>query len=237
MRERPIIFNSEMVKAILDGRKTTARRLKGLEWLMSYHYGHPICDWALSRFISCENGLLKFEIQTAVDDSRVYNIKCPYGQPGDKLWVRETWATMKIHDSKAPSHIQYSTDPRIWYMADSPPKWDTQCDPWPKGNMGKIRSSIHMPRWASRIALDITDIRVERLQEITEDDADAEIFGGDFPSKVMPELFNSDEAPGYSIPECFARYWDSLYIKKPESQWNTNPWIWVIDFDNSLVQL
>jgi len=75
------------------------------------------------------------------------------------------------------------------------------------------------------------------LQEITEDDADAEIFGGDFPSKVMPELFNSDEAPGYSIPECFARYWDSLYIKKPESQWNTNPWIWVIDFDNSLVQL
>jgi len=206
VRETPIIFNSEMVRACLDGRKTVTRRpIK------------PQPEASLSR-------LENTDLWTYTLCEREW--KCPYGQPGDKLWVRETWATMRLHDSKAPSLIQRSTDPRIWYMADSPPKWDTQCNPWPEGNMGKIRPSIHMPRWACRIVDDITNIRVERLQEITRSDIKAE-------GLAVPKEYRSDDLEyNYRqwLPDEWKRLWDSLYTKKPEYQWNANPWVWVIEF-------
>ena len=89
------------------------------------------------------------------------------------------------------------------------------------------KPSAYMPRWASRITLEITGVRVERLQEISEADADKEGFNEDFPHKVFPEYFNQDMGD-YSIPECFGMLWDSINGKK--HPWESNPFVWVIEF-------
>jgi hypothetical protein len=174
MKERPIIFSGEMVKAILDGRKTMTRRLRGLELINAPHYGKLLCDWALSGFISFKNGILKFELQTDVDDSKTFEFKCPYGQPGDRLWVREIFTHYgNCSEGSAPVYavIKYSADGITlhrgsWKDLDSAPKRDE----WRDGR-SKTIPSIFMPRWASRITLEITDVRMERLQEISKEDA------------------------------------------------------------------
>jgi hypothetical protein len=145
MKERPILFNSKMVNAILDGRKTQTRRLKGLN---KPHKSKP--DIVHKRD---ENG------------EWIQFLRCPYGQPGDRLWVRETWATPGNWDEIKPSELieypGFNTD-LIAYRATE--------------NYGdayfKWRPSIHMPRWASRITLEITEVRVEQLQEISLEDCE-----------------------------------------------------------------
>ena len=164
MKERPIIFKGEMVKAILDGRKTQTRRVvKNVEDLTVFFR----------------------------DDKFGCPFKCPYGKPGDRLWVRETWAD-----------VNTSEGPAICYRADG----DVQII-W--------RSSIYMPRWASRITLKILDIRVERLQDISEKDAIAE--------GIQPSDYAKPKA-------AFMRLWDSINAKKPGKSWKDNPWVWVIEF-------
>lgn len=179
MKERPILFSASMVRAILEGRKTQTRRVVKripLEWLESGL--HP-------DFVAFpENGL------------------SPYGQPGDRLWVRESWAYHPDFPESTHRAI-YRADPGV---ENDVPRW---------------RPSIHMPRWASRINLEVTGVRVERLQEISESDAKAE-------GCSVPEIIYPDEPKEhYSYAAAYKHLWES--INGPGS-WDANPWVWVVEF-------
>lgn len=156
MKERPIIFNGEMVRAILDGRKTQTRRVVKPAIVNAMDAPRGTQDIAAGYpFIERPSG----DMVSVVD-------LCPYGQPGDRLWVRETWG----YSAKLPMSAHSTKDDWTWiaypelraYKADAP-----------KGNWC-WKPSIHMPRWASRITLKVTGVRVERVQEISNGDAMAE---------------------------------------------------------------
>ena len=197
MKERPIIFNTEMVKAIKDGRKTQTRRLRGLKKINI----RPD-DWELIDTIGY---LWKFHNKI---DGYTIIIKCPYGQVGDKLYVRESWATDRGYNHLMPSELPHNPD-LIFYLTD-----------WPK--VDKKRPSIHMPRWASRIELEITEIRAERLQEITPEDA----LNEGIPS--YPEHDNHPLHPAERTINHFIALWNSINGKK--YPWDSNPWVWRIEF-------
>lgn len=195
MKERPILFNGEMVRAIIEGRKTQTRRMikdfKGYE-----NSGYDFC-------IGMNDG--EIQALTAGDHGwEATGVRCPYGQPGDRLWVRERFLlhqpfTGNIDNDLGKVHVMY-------YAGDNPRYRDK--DKW--------KPSIHMPRWASRITLEITGVRVERLQDISEKDAVSE---GCEPDDGNPE----SPSP---ISE-FRDLWQS--INGAES-WAVNPWVWVIEF-------
>ena len=176
MKERPIPFNSEMVRAILDGRKTMTRRL--------------IKPQSVSGIV------FKDELVE----------KCRYGQPGDRLWVRETWG---IYSGGEDGDLIPGTIPSssLVYRATDD-----------MGDLKGWKPSLFMPRWASRITLEIVDVRVERLQDIRESQARKEGFIVDDPDKGL-----------WAIDQ-FVINWQILYTKKPEYQWQANPWCWCISF-------
>ncbi|ELH4241263.1 hypothetical protein ROX22_003429 [Serratia marcescens] len=208
MKERPVIFNGEMVRAILDGRKTQTRRVMAVQ---------PESN---------QFGLLRISDSTKHSDIGKYHwaesnatgthqrsalFSCPFGQVGDRLWVRETFAGHYLDDDQ----IQDIKDGRCKakclceYRADYGD--DAECaDGW--------TPSIHMPRWASRITLEITAVRVERLNDISEEDARAE---GVAPSQ---HIITPPEAL-YRVG--FLKLWQSIY---GEESWNANPWVWAISF-------
>lgn len=194
MKERPILFNTEMVKAILDGRKTQTRRVvkaKPME----------------GDFISYKGEALEALIRT----------HSPYGVVGDRLWVRETFAFEVFSDEFPPSILSECC--RLWYKAggEKEQTGGTRLHL----NKGRWRPSIHMPRWASRITLEITDIRVERVQDISEEDAKAE--GAD-------KLHIDDLGQTWkSHKRGFETLWDSINDKRGYG-WNKNPWVWVVEF-------
>ncbi len=178
MAIKPILFNTEMVQAILDGRKSCTRRL--VKPQPTAHYG-----------AQC--------------------IKPPY-QPGDILYVRETW-------KKAPNGYYYYES---WQRNDI-------------ADVTKWKPSIHMPKKAARIWLKVTDVRVERLQEITEDGAKAEGINDEWAcSWWRPTYYDPDSGRYPRYRDTFAfDLWDST-IKKSDIDrygWNANPWVWVIEFE------
>lgn len=187
MKERPILFSGEMVRAILDGRKTQTRRIvKAVgpdNWLKgaSNHVVH------------------------ALDH-------CPYGQPGDRLWVRETWSTCPMYDKQKPSEMGPEYFGTIRYKASGE-------------RSGKLRPSIFMPRWASRITLEIKDVRVERLNSISEEDAKAE------GAPDYQEGINAPPPEDGDYQWCYAASFRNLWqsINGAES-WQANSWVWVIEF-------
>ena len=208
IRERPIIMDSESVRAILDGRKTQTRRVMSGDSLS-----------IIDRF--SEPGFSKFWIGYH-DDTVCYREECPYGVPGDSLWVKETWNALFFNDK----HILWSGDvPKAMRtkerLVDSPVYRATDNDPeypW--------RSPIHMPRWASRITLEIVSVRVERVQEISEDDARREGVDAWFPKS--PELLRYVQEGG-SYRNGFHERWDALNAARGYP-WSSNPWVWVIEF-------
>ncbi|MDR8492024.1 morphogenetic protein [Serratia nevei] len=195
MKERPVIFNSEMVRAILDGRKTQTRRTIA-------NVGSDNCI-PLQKPTKTKDG-----IYTHVMDAPGHGL-CPFGQVGDRLWVRETWARYNI-DQDAHDMAYRATTP----------------DDWPKE--GRWRPSIHMPRWASRITLEITAVRVERLNDISEEDAKAE--GVKPAGDMLPDYsdtFLTPKGDFATAKVAFQRLWQSIY---GVDSWNANPWVWVIEF-------
>lgn len=214
MKERPILFSTPMVQAIMDGRKTMTRRTKGLEQvsIIPFH-------WGMDKTPYQKDGKFYYELQTHVDDSCKYEIKCPYGQVGDILWVRETFR--KAHGMP--------TGPRYEFKATALEDGVPIDEPW--------KPSIFMPREACRLFLEITNIRVDRLQDISEDDAINEgiewkiKFPEDHPNlKYWKDyLFKDRFATGlmFGAKESFKSLW--LSINGPES-WTANPWVWVIKF-------
>lgn len=228
MAEKPILFNTDMVKAIIDDRKTQTRRLIkpqppcALKMRMdNQHAG----EWCLFQ------------------DSPMLNptINSPWGaqytspyQPGDILWVRETWHGLQTGNEKFGHHKTF------WYKADEK---DENPDV-------KWRPSIHMPREAARLFLRITGVRIERLQDMTEEDAICEGYDGmpwcyhhvfeNYPDSPIP----CDASSGYdcppdrpcdkSIPELFGETIWNPTIKKSDLDrygWEANPWVWVIEFE------
>lgn len=198
MKERGMIFNSEMVRAILDGRKTQTRRImkkqpepsKAREGDFCFPCDKMQSMVHVSDFIP-GNGMIP-------DAHEFFSKCCPFGEVGDRIWVRETWARYNID--------QDSHD--MAYRATTPEDWPEE---------GRWRPSIHMPRWASRITLEITGVRVERLASVSDDDAGK-------------EGYPADPAPyGGSMDKWlwFRQLWDSIY---PDQSFKHNPWVWVIDF-------
>ena len=189
MKERPILFSTENVKAILDDRKTQTRRVIKPQPPVS---------------VNILPNALKGEWWWYEHQGRRPQIKCPYGQVGDRLWVRET------------IYCDWGGEWR-YKAGDAPVKGgDFDKGEYFDGDDMSPRPSIFMPRWASRITLEITDTRVERLQEITEEDVLEE---GSI--KGLPV------ATGYA--NNFKWLWNSLNAKRGYG-WDFNPWVWVISF-------
>ena len=198
MKARPILFNTDMVQAILAGRKTQTRReAKNI--------------FAAPRFRSGWKAV-RADGKSAVSTDAPAGLlgeACPFGYPGDLLYVRETF---RVFDSSAEcacyDHCVCSRhNGKPMYFADG---FCTKDD-------YKWNPSIHMPRWASRLTLEITDVRVERLQEISEEDAEAEGV-----NRAPGGNFGTDS---YSSKTAFCILWDSIY-----SNWNANPWVWCVEF-------
>ena len=198
-KERPILFNDQMVRAILDGRKTQTRRVVKLK-----------------RGQEIEHGA----VFSAKDP---FMAVWPYGTVGDRLWVREasfpdwpkqfsyyewTWAETP-EEYRAPKYCAY--------RADQQPGLDAIV-PW--------KPSTTMPRWASRITLEITEVRVERLQDISEEDVKAEGVN-DTQGWQLHDLKTGESRP-YTARDHFSGLWDSIY--EDRAPWDSNPWVWVIEF-------
>lgn len=236
MKERPIIFSGESVRAILDGRKTQTRRVVRC----ALNEPHPrgggpnefgseqlLGDWPLSNVLEFCDGRLSYEYQTAVDDSAKDTITCPYGHPSDQLWVRETWAPAARWGGDGTTndrgYLNLKRSDVFLYRADH----DGGVCPIEGG----WKPSIYMTKEACRLRLRVTGVRVERLQEITfadvisegilEAEADCEL--GCYGARGCP----SGEA---LTKDNFADLWDSLNEGRGFG-WGVNPWVWVVEFE------
>lgn len=226
MKERPILFSAEMVRALLDGRKTQTRRV--------------VKPQPIER-----NGQTLSGRHPCTIEKLYPEIRNRYGQPGDRLWVREAWRVGAWDNYEIAMAIDYLADNYAreeWLIVP-----DTMQDQfyrlreqsiddaigkkffrdyhgdfhWSKGDSPcRGRPSIHMPRWASRIMLEITNVRVERAQEISEADAKAE--------GVEPSIVGSD-FQDIQYRAGFQTLWDSINAKRGYG-WEANPWVWVVEF-------
>jgi hypothetical protein len=215
-KPKQILFNTEMVRAILDGQKTQTRRpikAPGNE----YHYEKLLCDWPLSCKPEIIEDELHWELQTAVDDSGTYTEKLLY-QPGDILYVRETFADISETE---PGNIHYKA---------SANEEDLE---WFNENGWNWKPSIHMPKELARIFLKVTDVRVERLQEIAPEDFVAE---GNKCCKDCLDHYGCalPEVCAY-LPEAMKKLWDPIYKEKGYG-WEENPYVWVIEFEVSEIE-
>lgn len=233
MKERGMIFNGEMVRAILDGRKTQTRRIvKGTDGAVKF------CkEWDI-------NGEEIFVVLGEKDHTGMNPvlgaISCPFGAVGDRIWVRETWGVVS-HELDDDGRIQpwkpdrpataihempfgngYYSGHAI-YAADGDFTWGDD-DGYEDGR-SCWKPSIHMPRAASRILLEITDVRVERLNAISQEDAQAE---GMELTGWRPTYSDPDSGGEVMTPyDNFAELWSSIY---GEESWQATPWVWVIEF-------
>lgn len=215
MKERPILFKDEMIRAILEGRKTQTRRV-----CKQQPYGNGFA-FEGNEFL-CHNDYLPPSAMLmdvyrggkylyATSNMEGWESECPYGLPGDQLWVREAFRLCAEADDTKPRDTDAAY--RVWYEADAPHQ----------PGFGKLRPSMFMPRWASRITLEITGVRVERLQDISGSDVLAEGVG----RPVGTPLAYGSVTSKWSREREFAPLWEK--INGPGS-WDANPWVWVVEF-------
>lgn len=225
-KERPILFSTDMVNAILGGHKTQTRRVIKPQptehWMKNVYYHQPSGE-------QYENGEQLFWLS----DGEYGEVKCPYGRPGDKLWVRETWAKYCYADEFGVTH--YDQD-MIFYKADGTPDLTiVDADGFEEQDQNiKWKPSIHMPKDASRIKLLVKNIKVERLQDISKQDAVAEgIEEVPTPVDGLRSWKNYLGPTSYTNPvTSFQSLWDSINGKKETFSWEGNPWVWVVGFEN-----
>lgn len=206
VKERPILFSAPMVRAVLDGRKTQTRRVVRLRF--NENVSGPNFDGLFSE----------------TKDPVTRYFACPYGAPGDRLWVRETWGYF-------PGSLD--SERQVLYRAtvSNPPEWDTR-----RGDVSEFtvwRPSIHLPRWASRINLKVKAIRVERIQDISAKDilaegAVARPHEDKYLGKCPVSAFDGKVYP--DLKSVWAAGWDGINGKRGFG-WTANPWVWVVEFE------
>jgi len=215
MRERPILFAGDMVREIRAGGKTQTRRVIT-----------PQPDGVIGYIRERETWCFKGDR----DCVATHELACPYGIPGDRLWVRETWRTRESLDSMSPSEIADAASEAGFYAGPRCPlkfeadgttlTWGEQ-DRHDFGEWGKTRVSIHMPRWASRISLEILEVKVERIRDIGREPADALAEG--------ISLRGDSTAAPFNAVNDFAALWDRINEARGFG-WKANPWVWVVKF-------
>ncbi len=211
-KERPIIFSGPMVRAIIDGQKTQTRRVLRKQ---------PPVDltgrWSLCVSSTERKSRDKWSYRILDDNGHIYTergrercvaqIACPFGLYGDHLWVRETWAN--LNKPGIASEIIYRADDGNWNPAnDAPGEY--------KADGGTWKSPLFMPRWASRLLLEVKEVRIELLQDITLEDSSAEGVRSPF---TIPENYRLG----------FMELWNR-FNRSPDLRWSDNPWVWVIGF-------
>lgn len=215
MKETGILMVADMVIATLEGRKTNTRRLKRLDALNLGPYKDRISK------VECRDGLWCFW-ETGHGSSAMSRVtaKCPYGGPGDRLWVRETW--QRCENCGA-----------VNWLAGGNRGYCSTCDE----PLGRWKPSIHMFREYSRITLEILTVRVERVQNISEEDAKAEgVSGVEFsgeewmsPLDCATTLVGKNKCVYDPYRTGFLRLWNSINAKRGFG-WDVNPWVWVVEF-------
>ena len=212
MKERPILFSAAMVRAIFANTKTQTRRTVKLPDNL-----HPDFGGRSPLMLALDDEGVDLYLHSRALHQAV---RCPYGAPADRLWVREAWCTSSRFDRMPPRDI--APGAAITYLADGE---HHRCS--------RYRPPMFMPRWASRITLEVTAVRIERLQDISEDDAQAEGVI-DIPMAAMPpgtlwaghatagcELHAKTAAGAYRL------LWESI---NGAGSWDANPWVWVLSF-------
>lgn len=230
IKERPILFSGPMVRAILDGSKTQTRRK-----VANFQQPVPavgLVEFPEHRYSAIAQNHLRWgfsvfgETEQACADALAESGCCPYGRVGNQLWVRETWQFYDWTDEGEPC-VRFAVDNAMnWFSVND----ETIADQWEilsrpenfdidnHARDRRWRPSIHMPRWANRIQLEITGTRVERLQGIAEQDCRAEGAHGGHGS-----------IPGYSFSATPLEHFQHIW-KSTGGDWGANPWVWVIEF-------
>jgi hypothetical protein len=241
VKETPILMQEDMVLGTLEGRKTNTRRLRGLEEVNA-----DPDSWTLNRVDTLDayckpkykGRFGAYFHRESKRELQIMPVVCPYGGPGDRLWVREAWNVRGLAFGKRPSVAAKIAAPGAWRYRATDVDWQHGWKP-----------SIHMPRVASRLTLEITDVRVERLQDISIDDIGREgvqvpvnaeddrlfirVSGKFLPSDYLPDDFFRDKKPldkeriDMVVKAHFASLWES--INGPGS-WAASPWVWCIAF-------
>ncbi len=237
VKSRPVLFSAPMVLALLDGRKTQTRRTRGLQRFTERG------DFIGMRKRS--DGVWVAEFRDSIpDDPCPVEVRSPYGGPGDTLWVKETWRPRIAHSCSLDTcdcgdvAVSYAAGGRDVDFPDGsiPSTW-TMPKAAARGNV----SPLLMPRWASRITLEVTGVRVERLQDISQEDAKAEGLKGVTKDGALVKygLPDRDGWPGtddlgwewraWEIDprRAFHRLWESI---NGADSWSINPWVWVVSF-------
>ena len=218
MKERPIQFSEQRVRALLIGQQTQTRRIMKTQAFgpgQDHHEG-------VHAFDVSANQLHGYKMKSMTDIS----YQCPYGKPGDILWVRETWRGPIVPEALM---ADFERDPLLFktpefcqYRADS-----AELGHHPEAEQFGWQTAIHMPRWASRINLEITAVRAEQIQDISEDDIMAEGVQTDthFLNNFFTMNMNSE-----SPKEAYRKAWQKQY---GATSWEVNPWVWVIEFQRA----
>lgn len=226
IKERPILFSAPMVRAILEGRKAVTRRpVKGGQIPTEDPAGEGRLRWSAIGQRDPRYGFCVFgETEAECVQELATFAPCPYGRPGDRLWVRETWGrTYNVNgqgDWPGRPHLAREGDETVTiYRADGP--WSWCYDDGFGSDRSYWKPSIHMFRRDSRILLEITEVRVERLQAISRSDIRAEGL------VCPPELASDDVSPNYRdwYPAAWRELWEST-----GGNWDANPWVWVVEF-------
>lgn len=209
MADRPILFSAPMIRALLAGTKTQTRRL--LKPQITKPFGGIFRDGS-----ACWTG-------DSLTGEVIERLRIPYA-PGDRLWVRESFSGPHIYDEQKWKPSTWATSisdaPPLWYWADGNPDW---------GDFTRPKTSLHMPRWASRLTLTVTEVRVQRLQEISREDAIAEgiqrVGGG----ALRWENWSGAEGQSGTSPQAaYAMLWTSLH---GPGSWEANPWVVAVSFN------
>jgi hypothetical protein len=224
LNEHPILFSAEMVRAILDGRKTQTRRVItpqpepcDIELPFSESVLEPSWWSNYERWDGVAQQMVEGDVKT-----RWWH--CPYGRPGDRLWVRENWNALMAgswtehrNPTRGNCEVRYAASDRL-------------ADMTAKDRGYRWRPSIHMPRWASRITLEITAVRVERIQQISHEDGIAEGIDAWIDSLPQEKRNGDVRAQSLSLKQLAYSYlWDSINGKRGFG-WDKNPWVWVVEF-------
>jgi len=228
MKERPILFNAEMVRAILRKENPKTQTRRPMKAQPEDHNDPPayrefLCVWA-------PEAADVWKIQ----DGECQTWQCPFGHRGDRLWVRETWCSLDewldgySHDP--PYTVIYRADESARYIRDERPGPPVDTYGLEPRHL-KWKPSIHMPHWASRITLEVTRVWVERVQDISEEDINAD--GTTFPAPLIGIAFDGQpiesEWAGKDPWFFFSEDWDPIY-KKRGYGWDANPWVWAGEF-------